>query len=199
MATDLTAFVLAGGKSTRMGRDKAFLPWEGGTLLSHALKLLAAVTPNVRIVGDAKRFANFGAVTEDIYPDHGPLGGIHAALSGSPTDSNLVLAVDLPFIEPPFLQFMIGLAQDTDAVVTLPRADGGLQPLCAVYQRAFAQPAEDALRAGKNKIDALFAKVKTRIIENDELTGAGFSADMFVNLNTPEEWKEEQGGSNSAT
>lgn len=196
--TNLTAFVLAGGKSTRMGSDKAFLPWADGSLLSHALKLAAAVTPNVCIGGDPKKFSSLGTVIEDVYSDRGPLGGIHAALSTSPTDLNLMLAVDLPLIEAPFLRFMIGLAQGTDAIVTVPFADGVSQPLCAVYRRQFAQPAEEALRAGRNKIDALFAKVKTRIIEEDEFKREGFSAAMFRNLNTPEEWKEEQRKSNSA-
>jgi molybdopterin-guanine dinucleotide biosynthesis protein A len=196
---DLTAFLLAGGKSTRMGSDKAFLPWGKGTLLSHSLKLLAAVTPNVRIVGDLHKFAGFGGVIEDIYRDCGPLGGIHAALSSTMTDLNLMLAVDLPLIELNLLQFMFALAQDTDAVVTVPRADGVSQPLCAVYRREFVQVAEQALQAGRNKIDALFSKVKVRIIENDELTRAGFSASMFRNLNTPEEWQEEQCRSHPAT
>jgi molybdopterin-guanine dinucleotide biosynthesis protein A len=197
--SDLTAFILAGGKSTRMGRDKAFLPWADGTLLSQALRVSAAVTPNARIVGDAAKFASFGPVIEDSYRDRGPLGGIHAALSMTTTDLNLMLAVDLPLIEVRFLRFMIGLAQDTDAVVTVPQADGVSQPLCAVYRREFAHPAEQALQAGKNKIDALFAKVKTRTIEQDEFTRAGFSAAMFRNLNTPEEWKEEQRRSNPTT
>jgi molybdopterin-guanine dinucleotide biosynthesis protein A len=197
--TDLTAFVLAGGKSTRMGSDKAFLPWGDGTLLSHVLKLVAGVTPRARIVGDARKFAAFGAVIEDIYRDHGPLGGIHAALSSTTTGLNLMLAVDSPLIEAQFLQFMIGLARGTDAVATLPRADGLLQPLCAVYRREFLQPAEQALQAGRNKIDTLFSTVSTRVIENDELVRVGFSAAMFRNLNTPEEWKEEQRRSSSAT
>jgi molybdopterin-guanine dinucleotide biosynthesis protein A len=197
--TDLTAFVLAGGKSTRMGRDKAFLPWADGTLLSHALKLLAEVTPNMRIVGDARKFASFGVVVEDIYPDRGPLGGIHAALTNTMTDMNLVLAVDLPLIESRFLQFMCSLARDAHATVTVPLADGLSQPLCAVYRREFVHVAEPALQAGRNKIDALFKKVKARIIEPDEFTRAGFSAAMFRNLNTPEEWQEQQRRSNSAT
>jgi molybdopterin-guanine dinucleotide biosynthesis protein A len=197
--TDLTAFVLAGGKSTRMGSDKAFLPWADGTLLSHALELAAAVTPKVGIVGDPKKFTSFGAVIEDIYRDRGPLGGIHAALSSTTTDLNLMLAVDLPLIDSRFLQFMIGLTQSTDATVTVPHADGVSQPLCAVYRREFVQLAEQSLQAGRNKIDALFAKVKTRIIEPDEFTRAGFSAAMFRNLNTPEEWEDEQRRSNSAT
>jgi molybdopterin-guanine dinucleotide biosynthesis protein A len=197
--TDLTAFLLAGGKSSRMGRDKAFLPWRDGTLLSLALKLLAAVTPNVRIIGDGKKFASFGSVIEDVYRERGPLGGIHAALSSTTTDLNLMLAVDLPLIEPRFLEFMIGLAQNTDAIVTVPRADGLTQPLCAVYRREFGPVAEQALEAGKNKIDALFSQVKTRVVEEDEFTRAGFSAAMFRNLNTPEEWQEELRRSNSTT
>ena len=191
--SDLTAFVLAGGKSTRMGSDKALLPWGDGSLLSHALNLLAVVTPNVCIVGDAGKFASFGAVVEDQYRERGPLGGIHAALSSSKTGLNLMLAVDLPLIEPRFLQFTIGLAQATDAVVTVPHTGGVSQPLCAVYRQDFLQPAEESLKAGRNKIDALFVKVKTRIIGEDEFTRAGFSPAMFRNLNTPEDWKEEEG------
>jgi molybdopterin-guanine dinucleotide biosynthesis protein A len=196
--TDLTAFALAGGKSTRMGRDKAFLPWADGTLLSHSLKLLAAVTPNMRIVGDPGKFAGFGPVVEDIFPDHGPLGGIHAALTHTTTALNLMLAVDLPLIEARFLQFMCGLARDTRALITVPRVDGVSQPLCAVYRREFVEVAQPALEAGRNKIDALFANVEVRMIENDQLTSAGFSAAMFRNLNTPEEWQEELRRANSA-
>jgi molybdopterin-guanine dinucleotide biosynthesis protein A len=189
IVTDLTAFILAGGKSTRMGSDKAFLSWAEGSLLSHALELVAAVTPNVRIVGASEKFSSFGTVIEDVYRDRGPLGGIHAALSTTPTELNLMLAVDLPLIETRFLQFMIGVAEKTDSVVTVPRADGVSQPLCAIYRQEFAQTAEEALQAGKNKIDPLFAKVKTRIIEEDEFTREGFSVRMFSNLNTPEDWK----------
>jgi molybdenum cofactor guanylyltransferase len=199
IVTDLTAFVLAGGQSIRMGSDKAFLSWGDGTLLSHAMKSVAAVTPRARIVGAAKKFASFGVVIEDLYRDCGPLGGIHAALASTPTDLNLMLAVDLPLVETRFLQFMVGLARETEtAVVTLPRADERLQPLCAVYRREFVQSAEQALRAGRNKIDPLFAELKTRIIEEEEFTRAGFSAAMFRNLNTPEEWKEERIRSGSA-
>ena len=196
--TDVTAFVLAGGKSTRMGRDKAFLPWADGTLLSHALKLVVAVTPRTRIVGDRQKFASFGAVVEDIYRDRGPLGGIHAALLSTTTDLNLMLAVDLPLVEARFLQFMVDLAKNTDATVIVPHAEGVSQPLCAVYRREFAQTAELALQADRNKIDALFAQTKTRIIETDEWTRAGFSPAMFRNLNTHEEWQAEQRRSGSA-
>jgi molybdopterin-guanine dinucleotide biosynthesis protein A len=74
-------------------------------------------------------------------------------------------------------------------VVTLPRSGGFLQPLCAVYRKEFGEAAENSLRAGKNKIGPLLDKVKTRVIEPDELTQAGFTGEVFRNLNTPAEWE----------
>src|SRR6267378_5266072 len=77
---DVTAFILAGGKSTRMGTDKAFAALDGRTLLARALDLARSVAPDVRVVGDAAKFAAFAPVVEDVFRDCGPLGGIHAAL-----------------------------------------------------------------------------------------------------------------------
>jgi molybdopterin-guanine dinucleotide biosynthesis protein A len=191
---DLAVFVLAGGKSRRMGTDKACLRLGGETLLDRAVKLAATVADEVRIVGDAKKLAGFARmVTEDIYRERGPLGGIHAALSGTPSELNLMLAVDMPLLEPRFLTYLIAQARESGAIVTVPNAGGGFQPLCAVYRREFAAVAEESLRAGKNKIDALFSKVNTRIIGEDDLERTGFSLEMFRNLNTPEDL-ERAGG-----
>ncbi|MGC1434443.1 MAG: molybdenum cofactor guanylyltransferase, partial [Terriglobales bacterium] len=135
----------------------------------------------------------FGRVVEDVYRERGPLGGIHAALSGSTTELNLMLAVDLPFVTPAFLRYLLSRARESGAMVTVPRAGGGLQPLCAVYRRGFAEVAEQSLREGNNKIDSLFAGVETCVIEEDEFVGAGFSVEMFRNLNTPEELEKAKG------
>jgi len=185
----LTGFVLAGGESTRMGSDKAFLQLGAETLLARALRLAGAVCAEVRIVGSAARFAGLGPIVEDIFSSRGPLGGIHAALAATKTDLNLVLAVDMPFIEVRFLEYLVARARQCDALVTVPRAGGGWQPLCAIYRRAFTQAAEVALAQGKNKIDALFATVKTDVLDEDELARAAFSPAMFRNLNTPEDWE----------
>jgi len=185
----VTAFVLAGGKSSRMGTDKAFLRLGDETLLSLALKAASSVAGDVRIVGDASKFAAFGRVVEDVYRDRGPLGGIHAVLSSSMTELNLMLAVDLPFVGPEFMEYLLLRARQTGATVTVPRAGLGLQPLCAVYRRGFAKVAEQSLLEGKNRIDSLFARVETSVIEENELKQAGFSAEMFRNLNTPEEFE----------
>ena len=172
-----------------MGADKALLEVAGKTLLQRTLELARAVAEYVRIVGAREKFGQFAPVVEDKYPGRGPLGGIHAALVSTSSDFNLILAVDLPFLENRFLQHLATEACASGAVVTLPRAAGGLQPLCAVYRREFAALAEQALAAGRNKIDTLFAQTTVRIIEEAELARFGFSSAMFDNLNTQEEWE----------
>src|SRR5450755_4577761 len=102
-----------------MGKDKAFLQLGDETLLSRAVKVAGAVAKEIRIVGDARKFAGFGQVVEDVYRDRGPLGGIHAALSSSTTEWNLMLAVDLPFVEPEFLKFLLQRARGSNATVTV--------------------------------------------------------------------------------
>ena len=186
----ITAFILAGGRSARMGSDKAFLQLAGRSLLAHALDLARAVTPDLRIVGDPEKFAPFATVVPDLYPARGPLGGIHAALSNSATDLNLILAVDLPFLEPRFLHYLLAEAQSASATVTVPAAAGHLHPLCAMYRKQFGVIAERALAAGRNKVDALFSETPLRILDEQELVTAGFNPSIFRNLNTPEDWQQ---------
>ncbi|PYQ37676.1 MAG: molybdenum cofactor guanylyltransferase [Acidobacteria bacterium] len=188
--TDFTAFILAGGNSTRMGTDKAFVMLEGRTLLARALEVCRTVTSDVRIVGDRKKFAPFAPVVEDVFPGCGPLAGIHAGLRDSETDWNVVLAVDLPFVSPALLLFLVAQARESRAMVTVPRAGEGWQPLCAIYRRAFADAAETALRAGRYKIDALFDESLIRPVGEEDLRRAGFSPEVFRNLNTPKELAE---------
>jgi molybdenum cofactor guanylyltransferase len=187
IASEVSAFILAGGKSTRMGSDKAFVQLDGRTLLARALDLARSITSNARIVGAAAKFSAFAPVVEDRFLDCGPLGGIHAALRSSITDLNIVLAVDVPFVSKELLEYLIDSASRTSAVVTVPRAGERCQPLCAVYRREFAGVAEEALRKGQYKIDALFDRVMVHVIEEDELAASGFTTSMFRNLNTKEE------------
>jgi molybdenum cofactor guanylyltransferase len=181
------AFVLAGGKSARMGADKAFVALDGRTLLARALELARSVTADVRIVGDAAKFVAFAPVVEDVFRGCGPLAGIHAALRASAADLNLMLAVDLPFVSRALLEFLIVRARSSEALVTVARAGARLQPLCAVYRRGFVDVADAALVAGRYRINALFDGAQTCVVEQEELDAAGFSVRMFRNLNTPEE------------
>ncbi len=191
-SSEITAFILAGGKSTRMGSDKAFAMVHGATLLSRMLDLARSVAEDVRIVGDSAKFASFGPVVEDVFPGCGPLAGIHAALRSSATDLNLIVAVDTPFLSAELLQFLIGESRTTSAMVTVARTSDGWQPLCAVYRRAFANAAEKALRSGHYRIDALFDPATTRVIEESELRRKGFPSSLFRNLNTLEELSDAQ-------
>jgi molybdopterin-guanine dinucleotide biosynthesis protein A len=190
---DVTAFILAGGKSSRMGTDKAFLEFDGRTLLERTLELARSVTLDARIVGGREKFAPFAPVVEDVFAGQGPLGGIHAALGSSNSDLNLMLAVDAPFVSRALLQYLIREAHHAaEATVVVPRCNGHRQPLCAIYRHEFAEVAERALIAEKNRIDVLFDMVKSRVIEEEELERAGFSAALFCNLNTPEDVEEKR-------
>jgi molybdenum cofactor guanylyltransferase len=104
---------------------------------------------------------------------------------------NLILAVDTPFLTPALLEYIIGRAKDSDrAMVTVPRTAQGWQPLCAIYRREFACIAEKALSAGRYKIGALFEEACAQVISELELQSAGFSPDLFANLNTPDDLAE---------
>jgi len=217
--SDVAAFVIAGGQSARMGRDKAFLTLGGSTLLERALAVARSVSQEVTLVGQHEKFAAYGSVIEDVYPGQGPLAGIHAALSGSACELNLMIGVDTPFLDPKFVQYLVEQARTSAAVVTVPvtcvvtpesrvprkgpprpvsqkpgetrvgQPPGQPQPLCAVYRREFAPVAEEALRQGRNNIVPLFAAVPTREIGEVEMRELAFDPRMFDNLNTPEEWE----------
>lgn len=177
-----------------MGTDKAFLDLGGRLLIEHALSLARSVTEDVKIVGDPAKFAAFGDTISDVFSMHGPLAGIHAALSASKSDCNLILGVDLPFMEARFLEFLVSKAQTGGALVTVPSAGGYLQTLCAVYRKPFLSIAGRALEEGRNKIDALFLELAVCVIEENELTATGFSPAMFRNLNTRDdlEWARRE-------
>jgi molybdopterin-guanine dinucleotide biosynthesis protein A len=213
---DVSAFILAGGNSSRMGTDKAFLTLGGRTLLCRALELARSTGTlheqgfpdrapqdgpaghepgaTVFIVGNRHRFAPYGEVIEDVFRGQGPLGGIHAALRASHSQLNLVLAVDTPFVQVEFLRYMVEQARATAALVSVPRIGGYYHPLCAVYRLAFRERAEAALQAGRNKIDPLFTPDITRVIDEAELARLSFPATMFDNLNTREDFARAQAG-----
>ncbi len=170
-----------------MGQDKASVTLNGLTLLEHALAALREVCHDVAILGKHELYGPISRVYEDIFPGCGPLGGIHAALSSSKTQFNLIIAVDTPFLEPEFLSYLADKAIESNAIVTTPEIDDYTQPLCTVYSLDFRSIAEQALRQGNYKIVPLFPKDRTLVIKEAELRRFAFAADMFENLNTPED------------
>jgi molybdenum cofactor guanylyltransferase len=186
----LTAFVLAGGRSSRMGRDKALLTFGEQNLLQRALKTATGAANKTYIVGAKALYAEFGDILEDVYPGCGPLGGIHAALASTDTDLNLILSVDMPRMSTEFLRWLIAQAEARAELIVVPEADGGLQPLCAIYRKVAAEAAERALQEGDYKVGRLFSRVPTRILAESEIAAAGFSPVIFHNVNTPEEYAQ---------
>src|SRR5437879_12975870 len=116
------------------GKDKAFLLRNGRALIDLMIQKAKSVADDVFIVGPKEKFSSYGRVVEDRYPDCGPLGGIQAALNRSRTELNVVLPIDIPFVDQAFLSYLIGEAERSAALVTVPKVKGGLQPLCAVYR-----------------------------------------------------------------
>ena len=171
-----------------MGSDKALLSFHHQTLLARTQQVAQTVAGKTYIVGPRERYAAYGEVIEDIYPDCGPLGGIHAALNATSTELNLVLSVDMPLMTSEFLSWLLQQASDSAALIVVPDALGGLQPLCAVYRRGVAGAAEQALKAGDNKVGHLMKPETTRYLSETEIHAAGFSSGLFKNVNTVEEY-----------
>jgi molybdenum cofactor guanylyltransferase len=191
----ITGFVLAGGKSTRMSRGKdedrdkakAVLAPGGPTLLETALQAVRAVAGEVFILGAPERYGAYGETIADVFPECGPLGGIHAALSHTRTEFNLIIGVDTPSLSPALLGYIVDRALDARHTVTAPKINDYPQPLCAVYSRQFLPIAEQALTGGNYKIVPLFPREQTLLIPEAELKQFAFTAEMFENLNTPED------------
>jgi len=185
----VTAFVLAGGRSSRMGSDKALLTFHDQTMLARALSTAAAVAGKVVIVGPRERYARYGEVIGDLYAGCGPLGGIHAALSATGTDLNLLLSVDTPLMTAEFLGWLLERARNAGEWMVVPDALGGRQPLCAVYRRPVQALVEQALKDGDYKIGHMFSRAPTLYIPEMEICEAGFSPEIFSNVNSPEEYE----------
>ncbi|MGI8770449.1 MAG: molybdenum cofactor guanylyltransferase [Acidobacteriaceae bacterium] len=145
-------FVLAGGGSTRMGRDKASLEVAGRPLVQHMLAKLRSLGLPVRVAGARVDLTEFAEVTADVYPGCGPLAGIEAALRASDAPRNLCVAVDLPLLPAPWLGYLMERAELTGAAATIPYAGGRPQPLCAVYRRELLPFLSAALAAGDYKV-----------------------------------------------
>jgi molybdenum cofactor guanylyltransferase len=147
-------FVLAGGRSTRMGQDKALLPWGGRPLLEVALDKLRALplATAPRIAAARSDLSSHAGVIADLHPGCGPLSGIEAALAASSRPLNVFLPVDVPLLPAQFLLWMLQRAETTGALVTVPRINGWPQALCAVYHRDLLGHISASLVAGDYKV-----------------------------------------------
>jgi molybdopterin-guanine dinucleotide biosynthesis protein A len=193
----LSAAALAGGRSRRMGTDKALLPFvDGGRpMLALVLERLRDVAADVTIVAnDVERYARFGVpVAPDIHADIGPLGGIHAALSHAAHDHCLIVACDMPFLSAGLLHRMASEPRDYDVLVpVLPgesrqgREGGVLQTLHAIYSKRCLPRIGSRIRDENRQVIGFFDDVVVRTIEIDEIKTWDPELRSFFNANTPE-------------
>lgn len=183
----MTGLLLAGGGSRRMGRDKAGIQFEGGTLASRAARKLAEVCDEVLVAsGDGKRLASLGLrQVADATAERGPLGGIVAGLEAAGHPLVAVVAVDMPFASPALLRMLAALAAGQDAVVPVTRQ--GPQPLHAVYATDAATAFRASFEAGRLSVRDALGLVRTRFVAPREWRAADPSGRFAENLNTPED------------
>jgi molybdopterin-guanine dinucleotide biosynthesis protein A len=179
-------FVLAGGRSSRMGQDKALLTLGGEPLVKRAVRKLGKVCAEVAIAGGTKELMRFGRVVPDESAGCGPLGGIVAALGQSSFEWNLFLPVDAPFVLVSTLNALLLMAGKSSDMCVMARAQGVMQPLCAVYSRQALGVLQQELAAGRWKVTrAIEAAGPIKVVDFDD-------ARWFANLNTPEEFAEAE-------
>ena len=193
----LSAAVLAGGKSERMGQDKAFLRLEPGgpMLLEIVLDRLRGVADDVLIVAnDVERHAGFGArVVPDVIPGFGTLSGVHAALTAAAHEHCLIVACDMPLLSPAVLAHMAAQPRDYD--VLIPQTPGVsrqgnsgqiYQTLHAIYARCCAGPIAAQLATGNRQVVGFFPQVNVRVSDRQALLAVDPQELTFMNTNTPD-------------
>jgi molybdopterin-guanine dinucleotide biosynthesis protein A len=186
---DVEGFILVGGASRRMGRDKAQLVIDGQTFIERIAGELSAIVSSVALVGARQPYGSLRNIP-DLHTQWGALGGIHAALSAAKTDWAVIVGCDLPFVTRELFERLKSFTCDAvDAVVPI-QSDGRPQPVCAFYRReSCLQQIEELISAGEHTPRALLAKVRPRYVESSELGDLPNAENFFFNVNTPEDFE----------
>jgi len=190
---EITGVILVGGKSRRMGRDKAFLEVAGKPLFARVMELFADSFAQVALVGNREeRFAGYGLpVVPDIYPGSS-LGGLYTGLLHASTDYVFVSSCDLPFPNGAVLRYLCSLRNGYDAVV--PDTAHGYEPLFALYAKSCLGPIREQLESGDFCAYAWYPQVRVRYAADEELAPFDRDGRAFMNVNTPEEFARLGGG-----
>lgn len=182
----ISAAVMAGGKSRRMGQDKAWIDFEGRPIIARVIEVLQEVADEVFIVANDERYRTLGLrVVPDRFPDGGALGGIATGVGAAAHDRVLVAACDMPFLRADVWRLLIAAAEGVDAVV--PKVGGEYETLHALYARSCLGPMERSLAAGRLRVISFFGDVRVREVAEAELRAVDPELRSFTNVNTPEE------------
>lgn len=203
---DVAGFVLAGGRSSRMGSDKALIQLASLPLVAHSLDILRRAGVPVEIAGSASTMEGYAPVIPDVEPGRGPLGGVCAALRSTSARHAIFLSVDSPFIPASLIRYLLHHARITHAAVTVPSVAGHAQTFPAVVDRAALDPLQSALDAGAGGCFAAFQKAASEegnslsVLPVESLVQSGQVAHpnrlpvafWFLNVNTPDVLREAE-------
>ena len=176
-------FVLVGGKSSRMHRDKALLPWRGTTLAQHVARIVHEAAGSVTLIGEPALYARLGyPVRADLFAGCGPVGGIATALTLTTSEWALITGCDMPGVSAASLRRLLHETATAGCDCIVPLGPAGPEPLCAVYHRAALSVFEKAIAERRFKLRDIVDRLRTRTVP-------GLDPENFANLNTPEEFQ----------
>jgi len=193
MKKDMTGIILAGGKNSRMGINKAFLEIDGTQLIDNILAVYQKIFSEIIIVtNDPLSYTEFSEtlIVTDIYKEKGALGGIYTGLFYATHDYSFVAACDMPFLNENFIIYLTGLVGKYDIIV--PELSEGFQPLHAIYSRSCLSHIKKLLIADKLKIAGFYKEVRLLCIPEEKIKPFNKDRRLFLNINTPEDLKVHQ-------
>jgi FdhD protein len=187
--SDIAGVILAGGESSRMGRNKALMEVNGERMVETAYRRMAELFDEVLLVTNTPEIYDFIPCRKiaDIYPGMGPLGGIHAALSSCSAARAFVTACDMPGLNPRLIRELSNMPGGVDVVI--PETPGGLEPLHAVYAKSCLAKMEAMLRAGERRILSFFDLAHVRLVPRGKIATLDPDYASFRNVNTPEDYQ----------
>lgn len=183
----MTGVILAGGKSTRIGKDKAFLIINGQRIIDRIIYIFRDIFDDIIIVTNnpIEYFHLDLKLATDIIPQKGALGGIYTGLFYASSQHIFVTACDMPFINKGFVEYVVSKADNFDVVV--PRSDDGLQPLHAVYSKRCQNHIEAAIQSNRLKIKDIYPKSRVKEISTEEIRYFDPQQSLFFNINYPDD------------
>lgn len=187
---DKTLAILAGGKSSRMGKDKAFLYYKEKTFIENIIGAGSDFSEKIIVANNEIKYKDFNTkVYSDIYLEKGPLGGIHSALKNAKYDKVLCIACDMPLMSTKVLNAIGSINENYEVIV--PEINNRLQPMCAIYSKSLLPKIEKAINNGEYKLQKFVLSTNYKIIDNKAYKA--LSEESFLNINTEIEYKELEG------
>ena len=176
--------VFAGGKSSRMGTDKALLEWKGKNFIKRLCDELDDFEEKIIARGNRSEIEDVSwQIISDIYPERGPMGGLHAVLTACRSDAMCCVSCDMPFLQIALAKKLCeSMEEETDAVIAV-TADGRKQPLCGVYSKSLLPVLEEQLLAGDYRMMKALQNVRVKYVLLDDK-----DSEQLKNINTPEEY-----------